>query len=448
MGCNTCGSSGSGSENYEQKGFEAPTDPQSIKSQFETCVSHKGKFFDIITEEFVIPEVGKEAYIHLCEASLWQKGMWIGVYLPNNGLAAFKVTERKTKKIKVLNGCDKSGDTAIYGQPAPGTLIANNSIIFPLPPRSCDAALAQEILDALNGEAGVAAVEEILSNSDNICFTNIPDLDAAEEGHAFVGTMPDCDCDDDELFSSCLRKVKRIFTGQSGKTWCMPDVAVVNLQPVNDVPKRLAVFDENKCLKAGPVPSELLACDSFVSLDEDTPIDFVLTCDSDVLSKVSPPGNKYIIDSRKQGGVLSEDNDPEAYKWFVRKRGLFFYPLDDPMEVITQYSAQARIAITNFDISSIWDSVNDDGIYLVFELKVNTDVGTGYYWMQANIETQDILHAVRVNTMREQFCSRPIKVTAGIFSGWLDLKTGDSGSAFAAVAAINSVSLDIIGYYK
>lgn len=262
-GCNNKG----GDKNTPKQSFDRvsvntpPCNPDS--AVMSGCQSTKGLLYDKITEQFTVPAVGKEAYIYVCEAARWSVGQFIAVDLGSNKIAVFKITDRRAKKIKVLNGCDKSGLNPIFGNPDPGYVIASNSIIYPTPPSGCESDLAKKIIDTIT-QFGAEALRNLLADETSICFTNVPEISEDEEGHLFVGTKPDCDCAPESLVSSCFRKALKIFTGNAGRTLCFSEVPQAALNDPDDTPKVAMFGGENNCLQEGPTLGEIRACGNYI----------------------------------------------------------------------------------------------------------------------------------------------------------------------------------------
>lgn len=322
------GDCGCNSEDYDYAKLATTQPCSSVDTDTGNCVSNEGKFYDKTTEQFVVPLIGKEAYIHLCNAKLWALGQWIGINLPNNKYAIFKITEVGTQRIKVLNGLDKSGVAGIIGNPVAGTIIASGSVLYAVIPSGSDSEFVTKVISAIEN-SGVETVINILKESESICFTNIPSLsDEDGDGHLFAGTKPDCDCEEGASVLSCFRKILKIVTGQSGKTLCFPEVATTSDSPVDGISKRVAYFDENKCLKRGMTIEDLNSCAGISALGNDIQFDGITGCKD---------GVKKTIVARKNYEIKAVPVDPLLpdgdYKWQVKKSGLQFYPLTTPQVI-------------------------------------------------------------------------------------------------------------------
>lgn len=286
------------------------------------CVSHEGKFYDVTTEECVIPSVGKEFYIHLCQGNLWTKGVWIAVNLPNNKFAIFKITEAGNKRIKCLNGLDKSGDNGIVGNPEPGTTIASGSIFYPVVPAGSTSDFTTKIINAIENY-GVDTVINMLKESNSICFTNTPEI-SDEDGdvHLFGGTKPECDCSEGASVFSCFRKLLNIITGQSGKTLCMPNVSITSGEDVDGgQQKRMAVFDENGCLKKYKRLADPESCTDSSAVT-DSKFGALIVCQD---------GEKKVLAAQKDKMLVAVPTDqslPDGdYSWKLMDSGLLFFPI-------------------------------------------------------------------------------------------------------------------------
>lgn len=314
--------SGFSTESLESQEFNAQLYPEVKKFMSGAgCESNKGRFYDLVLEDFIMPEVGGEAYLKVCDGSLWKKGMYVGAILSGNKIAAFIITEVGTRKLKVLNGCDKSGDSPFLGNPEKGSKIANKTIIFPIPPTGCETGFAQSVLSVLESSGGQTALESIISQLDNICFTTIPDIGEDESGHLFAGTKPDCDCAEED-YSSCLRKVKDITIAEGGKYFCFPEIPIIDSLPINGQQKRLALFEpETGCLKAGPTIADLKSCDDNSGINKDNTFDAVSACNEGIPANLLPTSKHLEI-------TTVEIDDPESdavppskiIKWIHRNK--------------------------------------------------------------------------------------------------------------------------------
>lgn len=320
MGCNDCnsdeGTSGFGTESLKKETFEASMYPSYASKKSGNCPSKKGHFYDLTLEDFIVPNIGSETYIKVCDGSLWKVGQFIGIAMSGNKMAAFKITGIGTGKLKVLNGCDKSGDNGIVDNPEVGTEIKKGSVFYAIPPTGCESGFAARLIQALE-QYGVQSVINMLAEEDDICFTSVKDISEDEEVHMFGGTMPDCECAPDEGWSSCFRKIKKIFTGQGGRTLCMNDAATVSSEPVDGVPKRFALFDENGCLKKGPTPAELRSCEDNTVIAKDTPVESVIVCKDGVYSAFVPLEEGLVITTKKYEIPVEEGGGFE-YKWIFQ----------------------------------------------------------------------------------------------------------------------------------
>lgn len=212
------------------------------------CNSQSGKFHDRSIEDFTVPAVGKISNLHVCQANLWGAGQYVGIVIGKSKYGFFRITEVGERVLKVLNGCEKGNSISkIAGNPEAGTVIPEGAVVFPAPPFGCSDYLAEQFMLLLE-TSGADGVIKILNESDEICFTATPDLDTDPDYRAaflFGG----------DFIGSCLRKIKKIFTGQGGSTLCFPYMEIVNEESVvfQDVlsHKYLAYIDEKGCIKRG-----------------------------------------------------------------------------------------------------------------------------------------------------------------------------------------------------
>ncbi len=237
-----------GCPNEEKILIPASTLCSDVQNEGSPCTSQSGKFHDRSIEDFTVPAVGKIANLHVCQAKLWGVGQYVGIVIGKSKYGFYRITEVGERVLKVLNGCEK-GNTVnkVSGNPEPGTVIPEGAVIFPAPPFGCSDYLKEQFLTLLETE-GVDSIIKILNESDEICFYATPELDTDPDHQAaflFGGTF----------IEACLRKIKNIFTGQGGKTLCMPLMAITNEASViyNDVltHKYLVYTDEKGCLKRG-----------------------------------------------------------------------------------------------------------------------------------------------------------------------------------------------------
>lgn len=215
----------------------------------------RDKFYDKTTAPFVVPKVGGAGSLYVENPSRFSACQFVGICYGKSKYAFFKIHEISESKLVVINGCQKgNSDSPISGNPEPGEVLPTERVVFPAPPTGCQDQL-QEKFAYLLENYGADGVIKILRDSDEIQFYSTPELDDSETAFLFGGTMQDCECAPEGLIPSFLRKIRKIFTGQSGKTLCMPEASVINEADVtvdgNPVSKRLAYFDEKGCLKKG-----------------------------------------------------------------------------------------------------------------------------------------------------------------------------------------------------
>ena len=223
----------------------------------------KDKFYDKTIGSFTIPAVGKTTILPVNNPSRFIAGQFLGIIIGKSKYAFLKIVEVNQTTLKLLNGCEKDNQTAsIYGNPTPGVSYEEGLIIFPAPPTGCSSQLQQDFA-SLIATYGEEAVLKIFNEADEIRLFSTPELNDDESAFLFGGTQEDCDCapTDPGLVTSFLRKIRNIFTGQSGKTLCMPEVSQIDEADVvvGDTTKYkyLAYFDQNGCLKKGAKAKEI-----------------------------------------------------------------------------------------------------------------------------------------------------------------------------------------------
>lgn len=329
-GCKNCGDEPTVLQTYQ------PTNCSDPNTQ-DPCVSQKGKFHDKLTEDFIVPQVGNQVKMFVCDGSLWAKAQWVAVENGTNKIAVYPIMATGNKTITVMNGCI-SGEE-IFGNPDPGKLFSKGTVIFPVAPQGCESNFCERVAEAIR-TCGAEGLYDLLKETDQLCFTNTSELGEAERGHLFAGTMPDpCNCptdygygigegtlsqDPENLWRSCLRKLTKIWTNLGGRSICFADLPQYN--KLNDPNKkgRDAVLDQNGCLAKG---DSLYACEE--SLD-------VSTDGADAISVCSNGEKKVLIAECNTEIVGCCDEDDENPKWKRRPKGLSLYMLDEPIEVHMQ----------------------------------------------------------------------------------------------------------------
>lgn len=307
---------------------EVPTCAGSEDSSL--CQSQKGKFYDRIIEPFVVPTVGRTGRVYVCEGKLWAKCQWIGMCIGSEKIAAFQIVDVTNKYITVLNGC-KTGE-AILGNPEPATEYKEGTVIYPIPPQGCSQGFCTKVAEAIRS-CGSDAVLEVLQDSEEICFTTVPTLGEDEKAHLFGGIMPDQDCQCDEygysapvqgesLWSSCIRKLNKIFTLVGGRSLCMPEAPEYDPDLDTENLAREAIFDKKGCLRKGGAVGDCRNATEITG--EETGADAVIVCKDSQRRILVPSCDTIIV------GCCTDGEDP---KWVVRPKGLNLFLLDEPIEV-------------------------------------------------------------------------------------------------------------------
>lgn len=305
---------------------EVPTCAGSEDSSL--CQSQKGKFYDRIIEPFVVPTVGRTGRVYVCEGKLWAKCQWIGMCIGSEKIAAFQIVDVTNKYITVLNGC-KTGE-AILGNPEPATEYKEGTVIYPIPPQGCSQGFCTKVAEAIRS-CGSDAVLEVLQDSEEICFTTVPTLGEDEKAHLFGGIMPDQDCQCDEygysapvqgesLWSSCIRKLNKIFTLVGGRSLCMPEAPEYDPDLDTENLAREAIFDKKGCLRKGGAVGDCRNATEITG--EETGADAVIVCKDSQRRILVPSCDTIIV------GCCTDGEDP---KWVVKDKGLSLFMLDEPI---------------------------------------------------------------------------------------------------------------------
>jgi len=292
MSCNNCdkqqdGFHGSDLERVSIE--EAQLTPYYKGNTGVGCQSNKGRYYDASIEDFTVPKVGLEGYMKVCDGTLWKAGMYIGV-IYSSSFCAFKISQIGTKQLKLINGCDKSGENPIIGNPDPGTTIPKGATLFAIAPTGCGDNLSANIISTLE-RYGVNTVLNILREAPEISFEAVKTIDEDEVAHLFGGLLPDCECADQQS-ESWFRKILKIFTGQGGRTLCFPEVGSLDFRedsPSGQPARRIAVFDENGCLKKGQSRSDVESCAFNEVVEFDEYFDAVIVCKDGFRHSVPPP---------------------------------------------------------------------------------------------------------------------------------------------------------------
>lgn len=342
----------------------------------EYCPSHKGKFYDRLTEEFTVPGIGKEGKIHVCEGELWSKCQWIAICTSAERVAVFQITKIGKGTITILNGC-RTGEE-IFGNPPAGTVIPEGAVSYPVPPQGCNSIICDQVSNVIK-TCGAKAVIDLLRNTEDICFSNIPEIEEFERGHLFAGTMPaPCDCPEEYgygegslitppgIWKSCLRKLTKIFTNLGGRTICFGDAPLYDANADVYKQARSAIFDKDGCLKKGSSLSE--DCSTMESAET---AEAVIVCSGGEQKVLTPDCNTEIV------GCCNSDGD--SPKWRVRKRGTRY--LDSPVSAFNLNGSGAASGIPNadtdreFDVSSYGEA--NCASFAVCDLHLTGQTGAG-----------------------------------------------------------------------
>src|SRR5690606_15371843 len=92
--CTDCGDEGMPVKTISIPTCGSPVEPGE-------CASQKGKFFDKLIEDFVVPKNGNEGKLFVCEGNLWAKHQWVAVVMGSEKIAAFQIVKVSNKSITV-----------------------------------------------------------------------------------------------------------------------------------------------------------------------------------------------------------------------------------------------------------------------------------------------------------------------------------------------------------
>lgn len=278
------------------------------------CDSNQGRFHDRVLEDFMVPLAGNSVEVSVCDPSLWASCQWIAACYPNakNHVAIFKIVSVNVanSKITIFNGC-KDG-SAISSNPSPGTRIEKNAIIYPVTPPTCSAELCEQVSKAIEDpECACTAVTNCLKASKEVCFTSVVDIKENEEVHLFGGTVPAGG--GDNFYASCLRKLKKIFSGFNGKTLCFGEPQGYD----SDATNSYLLIDANGCIRKG-VDFKGSACNDETNVDDGI-LDQVFGCVDGQQATIKPSNESMVLSSCK--------NESNVNFWKEAKLGLSFFPV-------------------------------------------------------------------------------------------------------------------------
>lgn len=343
-----------------------PECPGQIPFSASGCISQKGKFYDKILHDLLVPLSGQEVKAYVCEPGLWNTCQWIAMCYGSNDIAIFKVIGIAGDHIKLVNACSDGGE--IEDNPEPGSKISAGSVLYPVPPPWCSTELCNKLTAALeNGDCACQGVLSCLQNSEEVCFSSVPEIEEGEELHLFGGTMlteEGNENDNPSLWKSCLKKLKEIFTGYTGKSICFADLPETTTAPdiINGSPvaKRTVLLDGLGCLRKGPIVTA-------GSCDEDLNI---TTADDDIHTPVADDGGlnakgrmfdaikvcregveRVLIPSNECAGIHAVKDADNNYYWEETQLGGRIFMLTTPQVLgqgdnvnLTDYAKYKRMA--------------------------------------------------------------------------------------------------------
>ena len=318
-------------------------------SQDLACNSNFGKFYDRFIDNFVTPGVGETGFAKVCNPSLWIGCQWISVCRPGNPNAIFKVADAQPEfqRLLLVNAC--SDGEAIDGNPNPGDVFFGGAVFYPVAPPWCSQYLQDKVISIIeSGDSNVSdSILQVLTNSDEICFRETPDLESGREAHLFGGDYDASPYQSDpSLLNSCLRKLRKIYTRFLGRTICFQDIPSTSDDPEDGVAKRFVYLDKNNCLRRGGEVNANVCGDALIKES----LSSIAGCNSGARALLVPTDKNKIIKSFK-------DPYNNAY-WAEASAGLTYYPLPNPVDssIVTRNvsgSSSSTIHIVNFGILDV-----------------------------------------------------------------------------------------------
>lgn len=261
-----------GAEQQAEREFfpTVPTCPGQIPFNAAGCISTKDKLYDKILHDLLIPISGQEVKAYVCEPSRWSACQWVAVCYGDNKIAIFKIVGLGSDHLVLVNAC-QDGEP-IEDNPQPGSKLGSGSVIYPVPPPWCSETLCKKITSAIeNEDCACQGVLNCLANSEEVCFSSVPEIQEGEELHLFGGTMlteEGNENDNPSLWKSCIKKLKEIFTGYTGKSICFSDLPETTIAPDiidgSPVSKHSVLLDGFGCLRKGPAATD--GCDSALDI--------------------------------------------------------------------------------------------------------------------------------------------------------------------------------------
>lgn len=258
-GCGPCG-------DPPQQTFRVPTCPEETDQLPDApCQSTDGKFYDLTTKKFVVPKSGTTGELSVCDPTRFSGCQWLAICYQQNRMAIFRVVDVNVgrKTITVFNGC--ANDDEISDNPEGGTSIPQESVVYAVPPPWCSLELCKKIQDILASAdpncGACQGVRTCLENSEEVCFSNVPEVEEGEETFLLAASKDLVSEDNPTFWKACLRKLKNILFGPGGTTICMPEIPETDdtdeVVDGDDTPKRFIYWSPTAgCLKKGRAVSD------------------------------------------------------------------------------------------------------------------------------------------------------------------------------------------------
>lgn len=149
--------------------------------------------YDKLLQSFVVPSVGSESTISVCNPSIYTVGSWIEFSDGQPG-AKFQVTAVNTIEgyIKVRNSCS-DGETAINGNPSPGASIVAGARFIVIGTPVC-----------ISLDNRVLNLQEEINAADELCFENISGKVSGQQELKMLGLVSESDLEEGAA-QPCLR---------------------------------------------------------------------------------------------------------------------------------------------------------------------------------------------------------------------------------------------------
>jgi hypothetical protein len=313
------------------------------------CESTSGKLYDKLKVQFTLQKAQTESKIYVCDAARWSSCMWLAV-CGGGKIAALKITgfSLTNNTLTVFNGCQGAD---VPNQPTSGTTFDEGSVIYPIFPRCDDPSVSF-----------CARVASCVSSLESICFTKVPEADVdIENHHLFAGTYGEGQetSGDVGFWASCLRKLKQVYAGMFGRTFCFLNIPTTTdadtIVGETTYRKYFVYYDShNKCIKRGPAVGESTICNaSSLDLEDDEyKFDKVIVCKEGVKKSLTPICGYTLV---------AKNNDAGSTYWAYEKLKNFEI-LPAKVVLRTSVSLPSTAGTFNYPFDLEDEIVNPNGI--------------------------------------------------------------------------------------